>query len=170
MSKKTLSSKKVIINEIKKRHLQDEAIDIEEFCQIVIVLLNDSYYGFYGADIKEIIDQKQINYVPGCPSYLLGVINVRGDIESVVSLHSFLELPKANSNKIETIVIAKKNGIESGFQVDSVIDVIDLPLSTFTPPPYKHEKGFVAAESFYKGECVTILDIGKIFKEIMGGG
>ena len=75
-----------IINEIKKRKDQTHINIDEELVELVFFKLLDHFYAIFGTDAKEILPLLRINQIPGAPANILGVINVRGDIESVLDI------------------------------------------------------------------------------------
>ena len=160
-----------ILSEVQKREGRMEKVEIEEEkIEIVIFSLVEAYYAFYGDDVKEILPYEKITYVPGSPEPIYGIINVRGDIESVVNIHKLMNLPEAPYARNTRIVIAAKNGIRSGILVDSVEDVLVVLPSTINPPIStidKSIKSVVIGETTYRNKSVTIFDIGKIFQKII---
>lgn len=59
----------------------------EEKIKLVIFSLGQDRYAFPGKDVKEILRCEKITYVPGSPPVIHGIINNRGDIESVIKLN-----------------------------------------------------------------------------------
>lgn len=159
-----------ILEEIGKRKSQQEIVDVdEERVKLVVFKLLDGFYAFYGVDVKEILPVGKIQYVPGSPTFILGVINVRGDIESVLDTNSFLGLPDQTQSNQNRIIIAAKDGMRSGLMAGSVEDVLDIPVSAVKKPISTlndNIKNFVAGETDYNGNNVTLLDVGKIFKKV----
>lgn len=158
----------LIREELWKRKSGEKIVEVEEErIKIVIFSLMDDYYAFYGSDIKEILPAlTKIFYVPGSPDYIMGIINVRGDIESVININKFLGLSDFKNTPKNRIAIAEKNGLRSGIFVDSIEDVLDVPISSIMPPLStlnRTIKEFVAGETIYKNQNVTVLDIGRIF-------
>jgi len=157
----------LLLEELKKRKDREQIVNVEEQ-QVKLVfftLLND-YYAFYGGDIKEILPLTKIFYVPGAPDYILGIINVRGDIESVININKFLGLPDFKITPKNRIAMAEKDGLRSGILVESIEDVLDVPHSSIKAPLStldKTIKEFVSGEIDYKNKNVTILDISRIF-------
>jgi purine-binding chemotaxis protein CheW len=157
----------LLLEKLKKRRETEKIVEVEEeHVKIVFFSLLNDYYAFYGSDIKEILPLTKIFYVPGSPDYILGIINVRGDMESVVNINKFLGLPDFKSSQKNRIAMAEKDGVRSGILVESIEDVIDMPVSSIKPPLStldKTVKEFVAGELIYKDKNVTLLDIGRIF-------
>ncbi len=161
---------RAILEEIKKNRDQGPIVNVdEEEIKLVIFTLHGDYFAFYGADIKEILPLGKINYVPGSPDYILGITNVRGDVESVIDINGFLEFPARSETKQDRIIIASKKGVRSGILVNSVEDVLDIFQSSIKPPLStlnENIKPFVVGETLYKNQNVTLLDIGRIFEKI----
>lgn len=159
-----------IIKITKKLQKEKKGVSIEEEeIKVVIFSLSGSLYAFYASFIKSILPYNAVTFVPGCPDYILGIINVRGDIESVINMHHFLGKKNEPLDSRTRIVIAEAAGIRSGILLNSVEEVIDLPLSSISPAISTIEnsiKDFVAGELAYKNILVTIIDLEKIFTRI----
>lgn len=142
----------------------------QERVRLVIFTLNRTCYAFFGKQIREILPYEPIFYVPGCPTVIRGVINVRGDIESIVNIHELLSIREPEITKNTRIVIASDRKIRSGILVESVEDVIEIPQSAIKRPISTLEhpiRDFAAGgEMIFNGQYVTILDVGKIFERI----
>ncbi len=159
-----------IATAIKRRQHQANHIEVEaEKVKLVIFSLASHCYAFQGSDIKEILPFQTIHFVPGCPDFILGIINVRGDIESVLNLHKILGFAATEPNHRSRIIIGAKNGIRSGILVDAVDHVIDVPVNRIHPPIATLDKAiraFVSGETTYDNENITILDINPIFGKL----
>src|SRR5512135_1753784 len=120
-----------LLNTIREIRKVDRSSDIDERkVKVVIFSLSNGLYSFYGDNVKEILPYGNIFYVPGAPENILGVINVRGDIESVINIHRILGQPEPQKTGKSRIVIAEAEGIRSGILLDSIEDVLDIPLSS----------------------------------------
>ena len=144
----------------------------EKRVELVIFSLLEDYYAFIGSDIKEILSVGSIAYVPGSPDFILGIINVRGNIESVFNIHKFFGLPDVEIVRKSRIAIADKDGVRSAILVDSVEDVINVPANSIKPPISTLDKSiqeFVVGETTYNKKNVTVFDVGKIFRKLYLG-
>lgn len=150
--------------------LEPEVADLDgERQKLVIFTLLNAFYAFHGDDVKEILPFTPITYVPGSPDYIPGIINVRGDIEAVLDIHAFMGFPAITIHANNRIIIAEKNGVRSGILMDSVNDVIDIPVNTIHPTLSTLDekiRDFVMGETAYNEQIVIILDIGKIFAKM----
>lgn len=160
-----------ILDAISQRDGQRDVIEIEEpNVQCVVIRLEDKCYALYGEQIKEIVAASEIAFVPGMPEYIVGVIHLRGEIESVLALRSLLGMPSVPRTKRSRIVIGQINSIRSGILVDSVEDVMELPESSIQVPVSSldpERSDYVLAESTYNDQELIILDLGKIFMTLL---
>lgn len=160
-----------LLDAVKQREAQERVIEIEEQkVQCVVFLLGNKYYAFYGEDIKEIITISDITYVPGMPEYILGVINVRGEIESVLDLRNVLSLPTHPMTKRSRIMIGQVHDVRSGLFVDSVEDVLEMPEDHVHAPDSvidSDRTDYIAGASTYKEHTLLILDLRKIFEKLL---
>lgn len=159
-----------ILEEIRKRKSQDQEVQQEEEkVKLVVFTLDGHYYALQGGDVKEILTVQKIYRVPGTPAFMLGIINVRGDIQSVIDINLFMGLPRTQTSPDSRIVIAENGGVRSGILVDQVEDVLDMPGNSIQQPISTLKDSirfFVTGEFAYRHHNVTLLDAGKLFEKM----
>ena len=159
-----------ILEAIEEKQSEKVANKNQTTIKLVIFTILNSYYAFRGESIKEILPAAKINRVPGVPNFILGIINVRGDIESVININNFLGLAERGTGTEKNIIIAEGEGVRSGILVGSVEDVMDFPENSIQPPLSSLNdkiKQFVIGETDYKEQSVTVLNVREIFKNIL---
>ncbi len=92
--------------------------------------------------LKRVMWAKNITQVPGLPPHILGIINIRGEIISVVDMKMLLGLSHETAEK-PSIMITSARGMETGLLVDSVDAIIDLPPLSIDPPMITFEKEYL---------------------------
>lgn len=100
---------------------QKVAID-ESDIEVVIFKMADEEYAFDIDDVSEIIDMTEITPIADSIEHIKGVINIRGQVISIASLYTILDL-KEKENVDQQIVITQVNDNRVGFVVDKVNDV-----------------------------------------------
>lgn len=159
----------LILGELKSRQRASQVVDVEEEqVKVVIFVCCGNRYAFYGGDIREILPSCEICWVPCLPDYLPGLINVRGDIESAIDIRHFLGEEKADPRKC-LIAMAVRGDFRSGVMIDSIEDVVDIPLSAIKAPLSTLNgaaRDLVIGEIEHGGEMVTLLDIEKLAAKI----
>jgi purine-binding chemotaxis protein CheW len=91
----------------------------------VRVRCGGEHYALPVANVREIAQPGQITPVPGAPSPVLGVWNLRGDVMAVLDLAALLGIEA--DEEPDRIVVAEDGGLHAGIAVESVLDVGSLP-------------------------------------------
>ena len=103
--------------------------------QIVVCELADEHYGLDIAKVFEIIRHQPITPVPRAPRFVKGVINLRGRIIPVVDLRGRFGMDEVEPTKETRIVVAESSSTRVGLIVDSVSEVLLLPLDAVESTP-----------------------------------
>jgi purine-binding chemotaxis protein CheW len=157
-----------------RREVNKDIVNVDEpAVKLVIFALGDDWFAFQSERIREILAQADIFFVPGCPPSLEGVINVRGDIESVIRPHEMLHLPdNSDGGRASAILLGRGGGMSSGIRVDRVVDVVDVPQSSIRPPPStlpEHMRVLVLGVLRFQEQPVAVLDLDKMFVDYARG-
>ncbi len=92
----------------------------------------------FGVDIfavREIVKAQEITTVPGTTDYVLGIINLRGKIISVIDLAGRLGLGTANIDRVSRILVVDLDDFTVGFLVDAATEVLKLPDESIDAAP-----------------------------------
>ena len=106
-----------------------------ELIQLVSFKLDNEEYGIEVLKVREIIRMIPITHMPNTPSYVDGIINLRGKIIPVVSMRKKFGMLERESDRQSRIVVMDISGELMGFVVDSVSEVIRISGSEIQPPP-----------------------------------
>lgn len=102
--------------------------DYENYDEVVIFKLQEEEFAMDIDDILEIVRYEGFTDVPATNDFILGMINLRGEIIPVVSLMTKLGL-KERTYEEGNILISTVNGSKTGFFVESVSDIVNIPLN-----------------------------------------
>ena len=130
-------------------------------------------YGISVMHVREIIRICPITPVPRMPSYVKGVINLRGTVIAVVDLREKFQMPEAvvgdrNCIIVVQVQLGKGSRTLMGAIVDSVEEVINLSAADIEPTPDFGETlspNYMLGVSIIRGSVKTLLDIERIFQE-----
>lgn len=156
---------------LQRQSQQQDIVDVDEpVIKLVIFSLGEQYFALAGESVREVLPGTEtVFFVPGMPASVEGVINVRGDIESVVQLYTLLQLPNTlekNSLHLTTILLARSKQMHSGLRVDRLLDVVDIAQSQVQPPPEAlpdYLKPYVSGLLQFNGLAVAVLEIDALF-------
>jgi len=111
--------------------------------QTVVFRLGDEEFGVPINAVQEIVRvPEQLTHVPQSPSFVEGVINLRGTVLPVIdqrrrmAIHSGEKVDKDR----QRIMVYLVNGVRTGFIVDSVSEVLKIPRAAITPSPATNEE------------------------------
>ncbi len=102
--------------------------------QYVAFRLNDEEYAADILAVQEIIRWTHITRVPRAPSYVKGVINLRGTVVPIISSHLRFNLPEEEITDTTRIIVFKIDGAIIGMTVDHVTEVLQLKTDDIEKP------------------------------------
>jgi len=130
--------------------------------QLATFYVGDILLGIDIQQVQEINRQLDVTDVPHSPNYVRGVINLRGDVATVVDLRTILGLPSAEVTRESRNLIVHSQGETIGFLVDRISDILSLNTNEISPSPTTVEgvdgslfKGVLKLET----ELLIILDV-----------
>lgn len=156
-----------------RRHTDSGIVDVEApTVKLVVFAVGDALFAFPGASITEILPLTTLYPVPGCPASLEGVINVRGDIASVIRLGDLLGETHAATNRQTAILLGRGNAMSSGLRVDQVVDVVDVLEEIIQSPPAtlpENMQRWTTGVFAWQGRSVLVLNLEPLFQDYRAG-
>lgn len=130
-------------------------------------LVGDALCGMDILTIQEINKLIDMTAVPQAPSYVLGILNLRGQIITSIDLGKKLGLGETDMSQDPRNIIVNSRGEHIGLMVRKISDVVQANKDKFEPPP--SNMGGIQGEFFtgvYKTEnkLIGILDVDKVLK------
>ena len=107
----------------------------DEIIQLVTFRLKDETYGINVMQVQEVLRITEITPVPGAPGYVLGIINLRGNVVTVIDTRTRFGLPTTELDDASRIVIIESEQQVVGILVDSVAEVVELRNSQIDQAP-----------------------------------
>lgn len=137
--------------------------------QLLTFTLDDEVYGADINHIQEVLEYRKVTRVPRTPEFLMGVINLRGQVLPVVDLRRLFDMNLADLTVNSCIVIVdvmlEGEKVALGILADAVKEVIELPLSMINPPPRigsRIDTKFISGMGKYQDEFIIILNLSKV--------
>jgi len=151
----------------RESNLKDKAVDDEIFQRVTFILDNETY-GINVMQVQEILRYSEIALVPGAPDYVLGIINLRGNVVTVIDTRTRFGLPPADVTNNTRIVIIEAEKQVIGILVDSVAEVVYLKKSEMEIAPHV---GTEESSQFIQGVCnrddglLILVDLNKLLSD-----
>lgn len=115
-------------------HEPDVGQDGQEQLELVEFLLAYETYALELHYVREVYPLKELTLLPDTPAFLAGIINVRGQIVSIVDLKKFFNLPDKGLTDLNKVIIVNDGHMEFGLLVDAVPGIRRIPLLEMQPP------------------------------------
>ncbi|QIZ77334.1 chemotaxis protein CheW [Ferrimonas lipolytica] len=137
----------------------------DEVVQWVTFQLEQETYGINVMQVREVLRYSDIAPVPGAPSYVLGIINLRGNVVTVIDTRARFGLMPGEITDNTRIVIIEAEDQVVGIQVDSVAEVVYLNSSEIdTAPNVGNEESakFIQGVSHRDDRLLILVDLEKL--------
>lgn len=108
---------------------QDE-ISKQDFIEIIEFRLGSENYAFETEYVREVYLLNNFTPIPGLPAFVVGIVNIRGQILSIIDLKSLFNLPLAGLGELNKIIILKNENMEFGVLADIIIGTHSVSLSS----------------------------------------
>lgn len=118
-----------------------------------------------GADIRQVEEinrQMDVTPLPHVPSFVLGVVNLRGNVVTVVDLRTILGVKSSGTARRSHNVIIRFEGERIGLAVDRIADVVHAPVDAIDELPANFDSidsRFLQGVYAMENELLLILDV-----------
>ncbi len=146
--------------EIKKSAAKTIASEASRF---LTFSLNDEQYAVPLLKVKEVIALTETTPVPYSPPHFKGIMNLRGQVISIIDLRMKLKMPKADASGETAIIILDLSPLSLGVIVDSVESVLAVGNEEIQPPPDMGGKdtAYIRGVTRKDKRLILLLDIEK---------
>ena len=136
--------------------------------QWVTFRLFNETYGINVMQVKEVLRYTEIAPVPGAPAFVLGIINLRGNVVTVIDTNNRFGLPSSEITDDTRIVIIESEHNVIGILVESVAEVVYLRKSEIEPAPNagtEESAKFIQGVSNRNDDLLILVDLNKLLNE-----
>jgi purine-binding chemotaxis protein CheW len=141
-----------------------EAHDYAGLRPLAVTRLGAELYGFPLEVVREFAAVGSVTRVPCCPPHIIGQMNLRGDILTLVDVRSALQVQSGAATARETVVV-QSGDMLVGINVDQVLDVLHLrPAEIAGIPSVLETAGghYLEGTAPYGSQLFGILDLPKL--------
>ena len=136
-----------------------------ETIQVVSFKLGSEEYGVDIAQVQEINRMVAVTHVPRAPQFMEGVINLRGQLIPIIDLRARFGMPRAEHTKNTRIVVTEIGSKRVGMVVDSVSEVLRLPVDQIEDAPEMLtgvDTEYIRGVGKIEDRLIILLDLGRI--------
>ena len=131
--------------------------------QVVIFKVNEEQFAVEASSVESINDMMEITNVPKSAPYIKGLINLRGNIISLLDINLLLDIEKGTVDQ-ENIIILNLKDESVGVTVDQVDEVLEIELNLIEKIETDKDKAYIKGVINFKDRIVTLIDISKLIE------
>lgn len=105
----------VLAQEVKPAEGPQDTFEVIEF------MLAYERYAVESAHVREVYPLKELTPLPCTPAHVLGIINLRGQILSVIDVKRFFDLPQKGLSDLNKVIVLRSDAMEFGILADRII-------------------------------------------------
>ena len=150
---------------MKQSQQQDQK---DQEIQWVTFRLDKEVYGIEVMQVQEVLRVTEITPVPGAPDYILGIINLRGNVVTVLDTRKRFGLPPKEIEDPSRIVIIESADQVVGMLVDSVAEVVYLRYSEIESSPNvgnEESSRFIQGVHSRNDSLLILVDVNKLLTD-----
>ena len=136
--------------------------------QILIFRLKDYHFGILTEDVSEIMKKNDFKPIPNSPDWVEGLINLRGEVITLVNMYSLLKIDDFNLEECynnTVIVNLEENSI--ALMVDEIIGVTDIQEDDLQSAS-ENDNSYVGSLITIDDLVITVLELKSLFEETEG--
>ena len=149
------------------RQTEDEQ-DLSELISIAIVGIDGRYFGLDLSIVREFTKIEKITPIPCCPEHILGNMNLRGEILTLVDIRQPLNLKINSSTSSKNAAVIEVDDIVVGIAVEEVFDVVDLRPEELKQIPAAMDSNialYLKGLADYFGKPLNVVDFSKLITQ-----
>ncbi len=146
----------------------DEVLEDDQAMRLLVFRLEDEAYGVNVMHVQEVLRISEIAPVPGAPEYVLGIINLRGSVVTVIDTRLRFGLPVGETDDDSRIVVIESEQQVVGILVDSVAEVVDLRTSQIDAAPNvgnEESSRYIQGVATLDDTLLIVVDLNKLLTE-----
>ncbi|WP_127470492.1 chemotaxis protein CheW [Thiomicrorhabdus aquaedulcis] len=164
-----LSSENLVDSKFVLNDSDEEGAYLGPSARCVLFTLENEIYGIHVKKIREVLRVGTIRKVPGTPRNVLGVINVRGVIVTVLDTRAVYGMAAKSINDVSRIIIVELDDERTvGMLVDFVMEVKDIPEKQFEPLSSTKENAsrYIQGIAHFQKNVIILIDVDNMFGDL----
>ena len=104
----------------------DEKAYAREYLEVVSFVLGREKYGVESRYVREVCPMNDLTPLLGAPSFVLGIVNMRGRVLSIIDIRKLFDLPQEGVSDLDRIVVLQRGEMEFGVLANSILGVVQV--------------------------------------------
>ncbi len=139
-----------------------------ELMPLAVIGLGSEYFGVDLELVRGFTEISNLTPIPCCPNHIVGNMNLRGEIVTLVDIRNLLNLPTPPVKIGSEAVVVQLDDIVAGLPVDRVLEMVYLNSADMTPLSgilSDMSEQYVRGTAFFQEKILKVLDLPKIFTQ-----
>jgi purine-binding chemotaxis protein CheW len=139
-----------------------------EVIQLVTFILKGEVYGINVMQVQEVLRVSEIAPVPGAPSYVLGIINLRGNVVTVIDTRARFGLPSTEVDDASRIIVIESEKQVVGMLVDAVAEVVEVEEGEIDVAPNAGNEDtsrYIQGVATREGKLLILVDLNRLLTD-----
>ncbi len=145
-----------------------EADNLAGLSALAVVSLEGEHFALGLESVHEFTEVPQITPIPCCPSHIVGNMNLRGEILTLVDIRRFLNLTPSADRKPDKAVVMRLGSLVAGVVVDDVYDVVYVQPSEIASIPaaiHSSDNEYLKGIARYQDSMMSLLDLPRLLTQ-----
>ncbi|MBZ0090624.1 MAG: chemotaxis protein CheW [Sulfuricellaceae bacterium] len=104
-----------------------------EHLEVVEFVLAQERYAVESQHVRDVYPLEQLTPVPCTPPFVLGIVNLRGEILSVIDIKKFFDLPEKGLTDLNKVIVLESGKMRFGILADVIVGVHRIPVADIQP-------------------------------------
>ena len=111
----------------------EKAQDADARMQVLEFFLAHEKYAVESRHIREVYPLENLTPLPCTPPFVLGIVNLRGEIVSVLDIKKFFDLPETGLTDLNKVIVLQSGAMLFGILADTIVGVRRIPVAEIQP-------------------------------------
>ena len=132
---------------------------------LAVVLLNGEYFGINLGVVREFIEIRQVTPIPCTPARIIGNMNLRGEILTLLDIRNVLNMSSALVKSLSKAIVVEIEDLVAGIVVDEILDIIHLNVAEIATIPAalnSANREYLRGTAFYQEKLIAVLNLQKL--------
>lgn len=132
--------------------------------QVIIFNLGKEQFAINTEVVENITDMMEVTRIPKAPDYIKGLINLRGNVISLLDLNLLLDV-EGKKEDHDSIIKVKIGEEAVGIAVDNVEEVLDIDERVIESLEENRDKSYVKGVINFKDRIITLIDVARLINQ-----
>lgn len=142
-----------------------ESHDLKGLTPVAVVGLNSEYFGFPLEVVREFADVTAITVIPCCPPHIIGCMNLRGEILTLLDISGALNMNYLSVTGTTKVVVTGVDSLQVGILVDQILEITYVDESKMRSIPVAVQsisEGYLKGTAPFRGKMMALIDVPKL--------